>query len=346
MNHVRFEKSPIPTFYCKTPDNCEYAFEYKSSLSGLWTDINPHDFTVELLINPYIDHEDDIFALQEEDSDGRNIRQGYVIPISVLDSEADFSDHRQINNYIYIAFHNLLERLDSFKSASLFSDNFEDNISVCVFHSSVNVKNPLSKCIHTLRRYGYSYFEENNTHIKTPGYDKSLYLAQSQKNLQIKFAVPKLYSESIVDILLRDLPKINNVTHRFIILYQFVEFLMEKESNKNIREIITKYSNGDIPHNDFINDVKYLSSENTKIKMIFDNCTITPSEFRIFQDKFNILCNCIGYNPNKAEPHEVFYSFRNQMTHSYRNLHRYKQELAETVQAFEHIIMIIIERYK
>lgn len=345
MNIVRFEESPIPTFYSKTPDNCEYTFEYKPSLSGLWSNINPHDFTVELLINPYIDHEDDIFALQEVDSSGLNTRRGYVIPISVLDSEADFSDYPQIYNYIYIAYYILLERLDSFKTTTLFSDNFEDNISVCIFHNSVNIEHPLSKCIHSLRRYGYCYFEDNNSHIKSPCYDKSIYISSNQRNLHVKFVEPKLYSDSIVDSLLRDLPKINNIAHRFVILYQFIEFLMEKESNKNILTIINKYSKGDIPYNDFINDVKYLSSENTKIKMIFENCSITPSEFKIFRDKFDILCNCIGYNPNKSEPYEVFYSFRNQMTHSYRNLHKYKRELAETVQAFERIIMIIIERY-
>ena len=54
----------------------------------------------------------------------------------------------------------------------------------------------------------------------------------------------------------------------------------------------------------------------------------------------------IGYTPDKSDVDaNLFYFFRNQMTHSYRNLYQYSKELADTIQAFERLILLIVERY-
>ena len=54
----------------------------------------------------------------------------------------------------------------------------------------------------------------------------------------------------------------------------------------------------------------------------------------------------MDYHPaNMNENAMCFYAFRNQMTHSYREIHKHKVELDKTVQAFESLVLTIVERY-
>ena len=46
--------------------------------------------------------------------------------------------------------------------------------------------NPLYLCIHSLRKYGYSYFEDNNNVLPIEGYSRELIISNNQKSINIE----------------------------------------------------------------------------------------------------------------------------------------------------------------
>ena len=317
------------------------SFEYKPSIANLWDNLDKKDFVVELLINPLLNRESDIFDLRNND----NKRVGYIFPVSVLDTEMDLSPYRHIENYIYIAFWELLERLEVIKTnANYLSDCFEDNVSIIVLHKeTIGTPNPLHLFIHTLRRYSYSYFEPNNSIKPIEGYNNPLI---GKHHIIIALDEPPLYHHEVVDVILRTLPKADDIAHRIILLYQVIEYLFEITASYEINSKINKYQNRLSSENDFIESIRNIASERTRIHLIFDKCQNIKESSNNFNDACLHLFELIHYVPDKTEISDIFYSFRNQFVHSYRKMLHYKKELAETVQCFEILVLDIIQNYK
>ena len=348
MRNVKFERGEDGNYftYNNGKDNGESgSFEYKFSITSLWNPLNQEDFIVELLINPFLNKESNVYALLNSDD---NKRVGYVFPISVLDSDSDFSSYKYINNYVYVAFYQLLQRISSIKENSeFFSDNFEDNVCVCVIQrKSVGMEYPLCEMIHSLRKLGYSYFEPNNSIKAVSGYDNALFLNSIKSNIRVEIRQPSLYRNPIIDTIMRFLPRADNLTHRFVLLYQVIETLLEEISSENIESEIQKFRSSQIPSNDFQENIKRLSSERNKIGDIFEKCHLqNTQEANNFNDCCKKLFALVRYVPSSSTLSDYFYSFRNQMTHSYRKLYQNEKELAETIQSFEILVMKIIETY-
>ena len=133
--------------------------------------------------------------------------------------------------------------------------------------------------------------------------------------------------------------------HRFVLLYQIIEYLMEEVVRPEIMAEIHKLENNEIPHNDFLESIRNVNGERARIQSIFERCNLTDSNCREFLDALTRLFSLVGYSPSKQGAHNLFYAFRNQMTHSYRSLHQEKEELAITIQQFEKLILEIVERY-
>lgn len=237
MDTIYFDKSgSIPGF--EYSSNGESGFiEYYPSIENLEPDINIDNYVVELLINPMLSNESDVYFLSmKSSSDSRCNRQtiGAIVPILALDSDQEVD--KFMDNYLYVAFWHLLKRLKSLKSGG-FSDNFESNICVCIFSKKLMGDNPLYLCIHSLRKYGYSYFEDNNNVLPIEGYSRELIISNNQKSINIELKEPILYQHPIVDRILRDLKSASNVTHRFVLLYQIIELLMEDAIIQDVDKI-------------------------------------------------------------------------------------------------------------
>ena len=346
MKNVKFEKGDDGNYFTYDNGNGESGyFDYRFSVEKLWHPLNPEEFIVELLINPILNRESNVYVILNSVA---NKRVGYVFPISVIDSDSDFSDYANINNYVYVAYYQLLQRIRNVKEGNtVFSENFEENVCVCVFHRrSINVEYPLCEVIHCLRKLGYSYFEPNNSIQAVKGYDATLFLKEIKSNIRVVFKQPSLYRNPIIDSIMRFLPRADNLTHRFVLLYQVVETLLEEISSEKIESEIKKFRTYKIPTNDFQESIKRLSSERMRIGDIFEKCHLLDTKESIdFKDCCTKLFALVGYTPSSEKVNDLFYSFRNQMTHSYRNIYRYEKELAETIQCFEILVMKIIESY-
>lgn len=348
MKNVKFYEGSDGNYfsYQGNDEDVSGEFECRFSTKSLWNSIQLEDFEVQLLINPLLNRESNVYDLRDE----LNKTVGYLFPISLLDSDSDFSDYRNINNYVYVAFWELLKRIPTVnENKEFFSDNFEDNVCVCVFHkASVNTTCPLRNCIHSLRMYGYSYFTECNNIKPVDRYRSKLYFHKRENKIHLKFSEPSLYKNPIIDSILRALPKADNLTHRFVLLYQVIETLFEEIASKRIDEEIKRFTGKQIPCNDFQDNIKQLSSEKTKISKIFKCCEKLENsdEAKLFLESCLHLFDLVHYSPSNKGLKEIFYSFRNQMTHSYRNLDFYQEELSETIQYFELLILRIVETYQ
>ena len=345
MNDVKFDQSgAIPVFTYKDKEGNEEFFEYHPPFNKLWRDINYQDFKVELLINPLLKKESNLYSLYSTIGN-KEERIGAVIPRNVLVSD-EAIEPESLQNYVFVAYMELLKRLNEVKDSTDFSGNFEENICVAVFHlKTIGIDNPLHLCIHSLRKYGYCYFQPDNKILAPLGYKAESYLKTGQKKIHVEMQQPRLYSEPMVDMLLRAYPLASDMTHRFVLLYQIIEYLMEEVVRPEIMVEIHKLENNEIPHNDFLESMRNVNGERARIQCIFDRCKLSDSDCREFLDALTRLFALVGYSPSKQGAHNLFYAFRNQMTHSYRSLHQEKEELAITIQHFEKLILEIVERY-
>lgn len=254
-----------------------------------------------------------------------------------------------MSNYAFVAFLSLLERLPEINNSEEdFSNNFEDNVCVCVFNQKVlGLQNPLHLCINSLRKYGYCYFEDDNKIQAANGFRDDLYVERDVKNLSVIFQEPELYNNPVIELMLRALPHAHNVIHRFVLLYQVIETLMEIVTRQKIDEAIKKLQCNTIPHNDFLDNMKAIGREKERIREIFSICNLTADEFNCFKEPCKKLFGLANYEPdNMSDDAMVFYAFRNQMTHAFRNIHIYPEQVAETVQGFEKVVLTILQKYK
>lgn len=341
MKNVRFDKDS-KTFSCTDEEGNDFTFDYKPSTRYLWDSINLDNFIVELCINPYLNHELDIFQLYFDKT-----RCGYIFPISILDSVEDLSSYRNIDSYINIAYNVLLRRIPKITKDDEFSKNFEDNICVCIFHKDYipnNVKN-LSACIPELRYFGYTYFEDNNTFEHVDGYKIDGFKPTSKSKIILSFKSPFLYTKVEITDLLSVIPSISNQTHRFIVLYQFIEYIISEAAQSEIMYEINRYTQKRSSNQEIINNLGKLATESTRIAKLFDNCTLNNDIKEEFKNAIEHLFQLIDYDYSHMNISGLFYTFRNQMTHNYRSLHGHKKELGEAIQAFERLVYNILATY-
>lgn len=320
--------------------------DYNPPIDDLDQGIQPLEYVVELLINPMLSNQSDMLKLCVKQGNNTNVNRqtvGAVFPVSALD--CDQPVEKCTCNFLYVAFWQLLERLKTLEHDD-FSDNFESNVCVCVFSKKLSKSdNPLHLCIHSLRKYGYSYFESNNMILPVLGYKRNLIIQENQKSINIEFKEPILYSHPMVDRILRDLGTASNVTHRFVLLYQIIELLMEDAIIDDVENIHITLKSGGMSVNDYFEKVSKISKEKARVKNIFAFCNITANECILFKTACSNLLQIAGYNQFSTSEPDLFYNFRNQMTHSYRRLYAHQAELCETVHHFEKIVLLIIERY-
>lgn len=344
MKEVQFSNiNNEPVFEYTDDKDKTGTFDYKLKLNEGFNCALAENYEVELLINPILIKERHHFALRDNETK-RSI--GIIFPISMLDETEEEIPSGQLD-YFAIAFYVLLKRLKYIKDDALFSKNFEWNICVCVFDlRQVKAENQiLSKCIHCLRKYNYSYFIDGNNYQPIAEYNDEWFIKDDAKYINIVIKEPSLYKEEMVDTILRALPSIENIIHRFFLLYQVIELLIKQIQKDEINRYIQTYCDGYTPENDFFDNISHVQKERKLINVIFDKCHLQKEDYSYFEDEVRKLFEKVSYVPDKDNPSDLFYSFRNQMTHSLRNLMSHHGLMARTIFQFERVVMKIIEKY-
>lgn len=350
MKEIVFENNGDRNqFIFKDNNGTDFCFEYCPSIKGLWKDLDTSDFDVQLLVHPFLNKESNVFALESNLGSAKET-VGYIFPVSVLDSDSFEAKRPADNNYLFVAYRVLLERLNEIKlSADSLAKCFEENICICILNlRTIGRDHGIWACIHSLRKYGYSYFVENNSYKEIEGYtiDKYKRLIPGSR-IHVDFFIPPMYSDPIIDGIMRSLPKADNLVYRFILLYQIIEFLISKKVSKSINEAISVYQTlPSCSENDFLENINHIRKERGVIKEIMDICKIPSANCN---KSFNSCCKHLydlaKIASNQKDEESLFYSFRNFMVHSYRHLNPYMKELADTIFYFEQVVLTIVERY-
>lgn len=349
MKDIVFEQiSDRNQFTFKDEFGTEFCFEYCPPIEGLWENLDSTDFDVQLLIHPFLNNESNIFALESNIKTQRET-VGYLFPAAVLDSNNFEAKRSSDNNYLFVAYKVLLERLHNInESVNSLGACFEENVCVCVLNlRTIGRHQGLWNCIHSLRKYGYSYFINNNNYKKIEGYTISGYKElMSGEKIHIDFNIPLMYSDPIIDEIIRTLPNADNLVYRFMLLYQIIEFLISKRISKSINDAIKTYqSSSSCSENDFLDTVNNVRKERAIINEIIDSCGIASLDCnKRFNNHCKHLYDLAGIVPQKTDEKNLFYSFRNQMFHSFRHLSSFKEELANTVFYYEQIVLTIVEK--
>lgn len=349
MKNIVFEQiSDRNQFTFKDESGTDFCFEYCPPIEGLWKDLDSTDFDVQLLIHPFLNNESNIFALESNIKTQRET-VGYLFPVAVLDSNNFEARRSSDNNYLFVAYKVLLERLHNIdESANSLGACFEENVCVCVLHlRTIGRHQGLCNCIHSLRKYGYSYFVENNKYKGIEGYTINNYKELAPgSTMYIDFSIPSMYSVPIIDEIIRTLPNADNIVYRFILLYQIIEFLISKQISKSINDAIETYQSSSCSENDFLDTVNNVRRERAIINEIINSCGVASLDCnKGFNNCCKHLYDLAGIIPQKNDEKNLFYSFRNQMFHSFRYLSGLKEELANTVFYYEQIVLTIVEKF-
>ncbi len=351
MKNISFERTVDRNqFTFKDNRGTDFCFEYRPSIKGLWENIKFENFDVQLLIHPFLNKESNIFALQANIKASKET-VGYLFPVAALDSDNFEARRPSDNNYLFVAYNVLLERLDSIENEAVISlsECFESNICVCVLNlQTIGKGQGVWNCMHSLRKYGYSYFVEENRYREIDGYNYRYYkeLLHGSK-MNVTFSTPLMCANPIVDGILRSLPNADNIVYRFILLYQIVELLISKNITQSINDAITAFQTSlSSCENDFIESINNVRKERGIIKDIFEQCGVAQASDcnKKFNEKCRHLFNVAGISLPKSEDN-LFYDFRNKIVHSYRHFNNFKEELSETIFYYEQVVLTIVEKY-
>lgn len=211
----------------------------------------------------------------------------------------------------------MLTRLSSVKDIDALSPSFEDNVCVCVLNlRTIGKDRGVWNCIHSLRKFGYAYFVEHNQYKEIEGYTLKNYKALLPgSRMHVDFSIPSIYSDPIIDGLLRSLPKADNLVYRFILLYQIVEFLISKRVSASIHDAIKEYQKtSSCSENDFLENINHIRKERGVISEILESCGVTQSTdcIKDFNKYCQHLYDLAGITPQKKDEGNLFYSFRSE----------------------------------
>lgn len=315
-------------------------FEYRPTIKKTWD--NFADFEFHLLENPYLNKESNIYETYVKFADDERI--GWIFPLSVLESDT-VEDRGNLLNYIYIAYQELLNRIDNLDKGNLLSDYYAPNSIICIIHKGTINKITgedfnIQDYIISLYTYGYSLIgqDERANPINNYKYncDKRIYIRKTKS----------LCGDDFINQLVQnELPYADNFLYRFMLLYQVVEYLMEKESANGIMNAIGKYNAKNIDKNTLLVEIRDQISEQKLIKDIFKNSNIDNKILSLFQQECEQLFKTVPYIPSSKDSPTLFYNLRNQLVHSYRKYIAHKEQLITTIRYFELIILEIIISY-
>ena len=318
------------------------SFEYKPPIKNQWDNLD--DFVVSILENPYLNNESNIFDLYLYDKEEERI--GWIFPLNALESDVVESKGNLLN-YLYITYQILLNRIEELNSSKcLIGDYYQKDSILCVVHKET--ANKLSGEEFNIDNYEMSLYMYGYSLIRSEERAKTIphYIHKYDKRIHIK-RTKSLCSDSFVNQLINnELPYADNFLYRFIFLYQFVEYLMDIESEQGIMDIIAKYNAGNIDKNTLLADVRDLISEPNLIKNIFNKVDIEKTILSSFSRECNQLFSNASFIPSSKDNPMLFYNLRNQIVHSYRKYLIQKEQLITTIQCFEKIILEIIIGYE
>lgn len=276
--------------------------------------------------NNYLLAENDVFQVYIDD-----IRIGWIFPIqSIISEENNFANNPYFNKYKYATYKEILKnnyshkRIDSFaKNIYTLNDFFiEDIIILCISTETLQDSFVVENFLPSLCNFGY-YLYNNSPFISCENNNKRSLLSEYKGGDKIKITPSKINIEEhnfIKNLYLNHLKRIDDTTLKFFLLYQVIEYLIEKEFNIKFEKALEDYTNLIIDKNNFREKINDYSKERKLIKS-FTNDFPLPNklktdltrDLKLFLSEFLI-------NYEKDDIGDLIYDLRNILIHRYRDI--------------------------
>jgi len=309
-------------FCIKNKDNSiELNFNFISN-EALF-DFEGKNFQFFFLQNHHLNAENDVFQIYIKED-----RIGWIFPIqTIINLENDFSNNKFFNKYRYITYKNLLSKINPQKKLKLNNDNYyslidlyeEDLIIFCVSNETLQKELNIDDFIPSLANYGYFLYSNIDTNSVI---SKNDLINQNKGIPKIKIQESKIninehnYLSNIYKLHLKNT---SDKTLKFFLLYQVIEFLIEKKFEIIFEAFLTQYNQKSINKNDFKEKLNEHSRERKIIKKLLSEITLDDDlktnfirDAKLFLDNFTIY--------EKTELGDYIYDIRNLIIHRYRDV--------------------------
>ena len=343
--------------------NCD--LQITGVVDGISRSVNkdqpPTAYSFFRFVNPYLNAQNDVFRLRLKDSS-----IGYVFPFSALEDiggEKEFDEFKQA--YRYYCVKHIIEQFDFNKSidhAVKFSELVQNKEAIYFIVCQPLLKGKqfnIFSFLPCLALKGYYYFPNNTQpNVLTTSIDGSkdvnfekmigdrfILKNRGKESLNIFDSKIKIDEEPILRLLYgRLLIESNNPLHRFLVLYQVVEFLVDKRIRMGINEICDLKDS--FSNYDFFQQIYDLNNARTEINKLFNGLSFDEKE-----EITGILKSFITEsNPtyNKHSAGDCFYDIRNLLFHDFRSVLKVNNDglipsLVVQCELFIHNLIISIE---
>ncbi|TAK58382.1 MAG: hypothetical protein EPO24_08475 [Bacteroidetes bacterium] len=331
-------------FYLKSQDDdsVQYAVFCKLKLKGTvagqqcTVDISKPsaDYELHRFINPYLNAQDDLFKINYND---KNI--GYIIPFTALEDndnnfDEDFDEYKQA--YKYYCVKSFLECYDFPNhlqtSEMQLNDIVETNsIYVILYKPLIDEEDfKIDNCLPSFALNGYYLFPENtkpsvlslvhdrptdsefnaliNTRYRTNRSGTSIRIKTYKNILQLNPLIELFYKKLLIES--------NEPLHRFIVLYQIIELLIDKRFRKEIEDIFREKDT--LSNHKLAKKINKITNNKNIINKIFENVVFPEKE-----EITNVMRDFIvefDSEFNSQSPGECLYELRNLIFHDYKSL--------------------------
>jgi len=292
------------------------------------------DYSVFRFTNPYLNAQNDLFKIKYNE---KSI--GYIIPLSAIEEEAEnmddeFDELKQA--YKYYCVKSILEEFD-FESEPTsepipFSKLVNSNsiFAIIYKHQIKNSGFRIEEYLPSFALKGYYYFPTNvipNVLSTTSELAKDADLAQlintrfysSRNNESVKIdCVENIIAQNPMMVLLykKLLVESGNALHRFLILYQVIEFLVDKKIRNDLEQVLIEKDN--LSNFKFVQRINELNNTRSTINKLFEQVTFNEK-----QEISNTLSDFIrefDTDFKSLSTGDCLYDIRNLLFHDFKSV--------------------------
>lgn len=327
-------------------DGQEHELLFSTDLH-LDTEYDPNNFKLYYYYNKNCS-ENSIFQVYIKSDENKEIRIGWIFPISsLLSDQHDEAQNKYFQKYAYVALYNILNELD-IVSNEIYSNIIYEALSsddrIIFVMDKENIVNIVNFEISDYQIGFYKYgFYESDKGIRNSNFDKP------RKKLHLKKFSNALIDKNSKLIILSILEQITSCSSEILVFYfcyQIIEFLINKVFDNEFTTVVKKVTDSVENLFDIKDEFNDLMNEKKRVRKLFNDYSNINSNSR---NSLNELCkNLLRDNEhrNYNDLGDNIYAVRCLLVHKLYSIQNIEQELVDIDYRFFECIIEILETFK
>ncbi|WP_439480790.1 hypothetical protein [Chryseobacterium aquaticum] len=302
--------------------------------------------------NIYLNAENDVFQVYLKKN-----RVGWIFPLQALISdENDFTDNPFFNKYKYATYKKILERQKTVKKITIIddvlyslSDFYGENVIIlCISLETLpDEEFEVENFLPSLANYGYFILNDEEISIKTSISKQSLFSKyKGCEKIKIHSSKINLSEHNFLkNLYINHLKKIEDNVLKFFMLYQVIEYLLEKEFNIKFDSFLADYHAKKIDKNSFREKINEWSKERKLIKHFSTTIAIPDELVTDFSRDAKLFLENFFHKYEKEDVGDLIYDIRNILIHRYRDIDILSDDKLVTFELITEQLELIINEY-